>query len=46
MRASYFHIASLLIVGIGITLIVFIYSTQPKNLTEIVTKGSVAIGTY
>ena len=46
MRASYFHIASLLIVAIGITLIVFVYSTQPKNFSEIATKSSVAIGTY
>ncbi len=46
MRTSYFHIACLLIVAIGMTLIVFIYSTQPKTLTEIATKGSVAIGTY
>ncbi|HQZ83093.1 MAG TPA: hypothetical protein PLR83_07725 [Pyrinomonadaceae bacterium] len=46
MRASYFHIASLLIVAVGVTLIVFIYSTQPKNLAEIATKSSVAIGTY
>lgn len=46
MRPPYIHIASLLIAAVGLTLIVFIYSTQPKNLTEIATKSSVAIGTY
>lgn len=46
MRPPYIHIASLLTAAAGLTLIVFIYSTQPKNLTEIATKSSVAIGTY
>ena len=46
MRPPYIHIASLLIAAVGLTLIVFIYATQPKNLTEIAAKSSVAIGTY
>ena len=46
MRPPYIHIASLLIAAVGLTLIVFIYSTQPKNLTEVAAKSSVAIGTY
>lgn len=46
MRPPYIHIASLLIAAVGLTLIVFIYSTRPKNLTEVATKSSVAIGTY
>lgn len=46
MPTRNFQILSIILVIAGFGFAVFLYSTEPRNLGEVVTKGSVAIGTY
>jgi tetratricopeptide (TPR) repeat protein len=46
MRPIYLQIVSIVLVALGLTFIGFVYSTQPRSVTEVGTKGQVAIGTY
>ncbi|MEP6944511.1 MAG: hypothetical protein ABJA02_01240 [Acidobacteriota bacterium] len=46
MNTRYIHISAILITLAGLTLISFLYWTEPKTLAEVTIKGSVAIGTY
>lgn len=46
MKSSYFHLFGIAITLAGMSLITFLYWTEPRSLAEVSTKGSVAIGTY
>ena len=46
MKTSYIQIISLTIIAIGLVFIAFLYSTEPRSLAEVTTKGQVAMGTY
>lgn len=46
MKATHFQILSLALVIAGLTFVAFLYSTNPRSLAEVTTKGQVALGTY
>jgi hypothetical protein len=46
MRRPYIYLLSIAIVIVGLTMNAFLYTTAPRTLAEVATKGQVAIGTY
>lgn len=46
MRTRNFQILSIILVTVGLIFTTFVYWTEPKNLSEVATKASVATGTY
>lgn len=46
MTEKYAQIACLVLSITSFSIIVFLYSTEPRTFAEVATKGSVAIGTY
>lgn len=46
MGVRHLQAASIILVTLSLVFIAFVYWTEPKNLAEVATKGSVAIGTY
>jgi hypothetical protein len=46
MRAPYMYIASICLVVTGLIAVAFLYTTEPRTIAEVATKGQVAIGTY
>lgn len=46
MKQSHIQILGLFLIASGFVFIAFIYASGPRSLTEVATKGQVAIGTY
>ena len=46
MKEKYIHLISIAIVVCGSIFITFLYSTEPRTIAEVTTKGSVVLGTY
>lgn len=46
MKETHIHILTILVVALGLSFIAFLYLTEPRTLSEVASKGSVAIGTY
>jgi glutamine cyclotransferase len=46
MKDKYIHILSIAMVTIAIGFVVFLYSTEPRTLAEVTTRGQVVLGTY
>ena len=46
MADKYIHILSIVLVIGGLVFTGFLYTTQPRSLAEVATKGQVATGTY
>lgn len=46
MNDKYLHILSLILTVAGLAFVVFLYSTQPRSIAEVATRGQVVLGTY
>lgn len=46
MSEKYSHILGIAITAIGLAFIAFLYSTEPRSLAEVTSKGQVVLGTY
>ena len=46
MNDKYIHILAIVITLAGLSFIAFLYSTEPRSLAEVTTKGQVVLGTY
>ena len=46
MKPYYIHILGIVITVTGFALVAFLYWTEPRNLAEVSSKGSVVMGTY
>ena len=46
VKPFHIHILSILLVAVGMVMIVFLYTSEPRSIAEVTTKGSVAIGAY
>ncbi len=46
MNERYIHVLCIAIVGIGLAVIAFLYSTEPRSFAEVATKSQVVLGTY
>jgi len=46
MRDWHIQIIGIVLTVAGLTFIAFLYTTEPRSLAEVTTKGSVVIGTY
>jgi len=46
MNDKYIQILGILLTTAGLVFIAFLYSTEPRTLAEVTTKGSVVLGTY
>jgi glutamine cyclotransferase len=46
MKDKYIHILSIVLVTIAFGFVVFLYTTEPRTLAEVTTRGQVVLGTY
>jgi hypothetical protein len=46
VKEKYIQIITLLIIVVGFGFIIFLYSTEPRSLAEVSSKGQVVLGTY
>lgn len=46
MREWHIQIIGVILTVMGLSFIVFLYTTEPRSLAEVTTKGAVVIGTY
>jgi hypothetical protein len=46
MKEMHIHILSIALTITGCMFITFLYTTEPRSLAEVATKGAVALGTY